>query len=138
MNHKKRCEELRKIRVKLADQMGLGDKIKRTPCDFNGECKGTCPACKAEEIMLSKALLKKAGTATAVAGMTLGLTACGIFGEKDPVAISGEVQIVDEHTDKDTFNRPNIKENHPIEIEDDEEELVLAGDVQLVDGSEID
>lgn len=53
--HKERCEELRKIRVKIADTLGIPDVVRSEPCNYSGECKGTCPACYMEE----RALLDK-------------------------------------------------------------------------------
>ena len=54
--NKQRCEELRLIRKDLADKLGVGYKIRSTPCEFKGKCKGTCPACEAEEKILLDAL----------------------------------------------------------------------------------
>lgn len=53
--HKQKCEELRKIRVKMADTLGVPDVVRKEPCNFKGECKGTCPACYMEE----KALMER-------------------------------------------------------------------------------
>ena len=75
MSNKQKCEELRKIRVSLAKKLGIQDKIRQTPCDFKGECKGTCPACEKEERLLNKAMIGRVGL---VAGMSMSLTACGI------------------------------------------------------------
>lgn len=47
--HKQKCEELRKIRIKMADKLGIPEKIRREPCNFEGDCSGTCPACYMEE-----------------------------------------------------------------------------------------
>lgn len=67
MSNKQKCEELRKIRVSLAKKLGIQDKIRQTPCDFKGECKGTCPACEKEEILLNKAMI---GRTALIAGMS--------------------------------------------------------------------
>lgn len=56
--NKQRCEELRQIRKDLADKLGVGYKIRSTPCEFKGKCKGTCPACEAEEKILLDALYR--------------------------------------------------------------------------------
>ena len=56
--NKQRCDELRLIRKDLADKLGVGYKIRSTPCKFKGKCKGTCPACEAEEKILLDALYK--------------------------------------------------------------------------------
>lgn len=48
-SNKRKCEELRQIRVKMADTLGVPDVVRREPCNYKGECKGTCPACYMEE-----------------------------------------------------------------------------------------
>lgn len=47
--HKQKCEELRKIRVKMAETLGIPEAVRKEPCNFDGECRGTCPACYMEE-----------------------------------------------------------------------------------------
>ncbi|MBO5388299.1 MAG: hypothetical protein J6A59_09195 [Lachnospiraceae bacterium] len=74
MSNKQKCEELRKIRVSLAKKLGIQGKIRQTPCDYKGECKGTCPACEKEERLLNKEMLGRIGL---VAGMSTCLIACG-------------------------------------------------------------
>lgn len=54
--HKQKCETLRKIRIAIAEKLGIKGKIKEEPCNFDGECKGTCPACQKEENMLKEAM----------------------------------------------------------------------------------
>ena len=49
MDHKQKCEELRKIRVKMANTLGVPNVVRKEPCNFKGDCKGTCPACYMEE-----------------------------------------------------------------------------------------
>ena len=53
--HKQQCEELRQIRVKMADTLGVPYVVRKEPCNFKGECSGTCPACYMEE----KALMER-------------------------------------------------------------------------------
>lgn len=74
MTHKERCNELKKIRKEMADKAGID--LHQTECTFQGECKGTCPKCEAEEKTLNKLLL---GGKVALAGAAVGvlsLTAC--------------------------------------------------------------
>lgn len=47
--NKQKCEELRKIRVKMAEELGIPWVVRQEPCNFNGVCKGTCPTCYKEE-----------------------------------------------------------------------------------------
>ena len=49
MDHKQKCEDLRKIRVKMANTLGVPNVVRKEPCNFKGDCKGTCPACYMEE-----------------------------------------------------------------------------------------
>lgn len=50
--HKEKCEELRKIRVEVAKKLGIPNSIRKEPCNFEGNCSGTCPACAIEEKIL--------------------------------------------------------------------------------------
>lgn len=56
MNNKEKCEELRKLRVKIAEDLGKPELVRNEPCNFTGECSGTCPACYKEEEVLMKEL----------------------------------------------------------------------------------
>lgn len=58
MDYKIKCEELRKIRVKVENDLGLTDIVRKTPCTFQGECIGTCPACEMEERVLMEEIYK--------------------------------------------------------------------------------
>ena len=134
MDHKKRCEELRRIRVRLADIMGIGDKVKRTPCDFTGECTGTCPACRAEEEMFRKLLVKRAGVTAAAAGVGLTMTACGgISNIKDIGTISGDVQVVEPY---DEPLMGEFEEKEP-EVKDDDSILRTTGVVPYVNSDKV-
>ena len=137
--HKQKCEELRRIRIHLAEKLGVSDKIKQTPCEFKGECKGTCPACEAEEKFLNKALLVKTA---AIAGTALALTGCG-----EPQVLSGEVQRVDVEENRETINRikatRDLVRHFNIQDELEGEAIVegieilpddtLSGDIEITD-----
>jgi hypothetical protein len=47
--HKEKCEELRKIRKNMATTLGIPSVVRDEPCNYNGHCSGTCPACYMEE-----------------------------------------------------------------------------------------
>ena len=47
--HKRKCEELRKVRVEMARTLGVPEVVRDEPCNYNGPCLGTCPACYMEE-----------------------------------------------------------------------------------------
>ena len=50
--HKEKCEELRRIRVRIAENLGIPEKVRQEPCNYEGTCSGTCPACYKEEQIL--------------------------------------------------------------------------------------
>lgn len=47
--HKEKCEELRKIRKSMAKTLGAPELVRDEPCNYEGHCSGTCPACCMEE-----------------------------------------------------------------------------------------
>jgi len=47
--NREKCEELRKIRLSIATTLGIPEAVRTEPCNYKGECKGTCPACYMEE-----------------------------------------------------------------------------------------
>lgn len=74
------CNVLKGIRKAIADANGI--RYEPAECGFEGECRGTCPACEAELRYIERelSLRRMAGRAVAVAGIALGaaaLTACG-------------------------------------------------------------
>ena len=74
------CNVLKDARKAIADANDI--KYEPSECGFEGECRGTCPACRAE-VRYSERELKLrrlAGRAVTVAGIALGaaaLSACG-------------------------------------------------------------
>lgn len=74
---KKKCDLLKSIRKRIADENGI--PYEPTSCSFTGECKGTCPKCEAELRYLDRELsvrkrmersVKLVGLATGLATMT--------------------------------------------------------------------
>lgn len=128
MDHKKKCEELRKVRVNLADKLGLQDKIKSTPCEFKGECKGTCPACEAEEKLLNKALLARIAV---IAGTALALAGCGAEPLEGDVDIAGGMELANT-----SMNIADVKEKLD-KSRRDNEPYALYGEVVELDGMEV-
>ncbi len=51
---KKKCETLKAIRKEVANANGI--EYEPTKCDYEGECKGTCPKCDAELAELQRDL----------------------------------------------------------------------------------
>ncbi len=74
------CNVLKGVRRAVADANGI--KYEPAECGFEGECRGTCPACEAEVRYIERELKLRrlAGRAVTVAGIALGavsLSACG-------------------------------------------------------------
>lgn len=74
------CNVLKGVRKAVADANGI--KYEPAECAFEGECRGTCPACEAEVRYIERELKLRrlAGRAVTVAGIALGaaaLSACG-------------------------------------------------------------
>lgn len=71
---------LKSVRKAIADANGI--RFEPAECGFEGECRGTCPACEAELRYIERelSLRRMAGRAVIVAGIAFGaaaLTACG-------------------------------------------------------------
>lgn len=74
------CNVLKDVRKAIADANDI--KYEPAECGFEGECRGTCPACEAEVRYIERELKLRrlAGRAVIVAGIALGaaaLSACG-------------------------------------------------------------
>lgn len=95
MNHgKKTCDQLKAIRKQIAD----ANEIAYEPheCTFEGECRGTCPACEGEmryierELQRRQSLGKKiAVVGFAMVGIISTETSC-FQGDEGDIAIEGE------------------------------------------------
>ncbi len=72
---RKICDALRQVRQQIADANGIS--YHPHPCDLQGECLGTCPACEAETRQLEDTLRAKWGSsfATRVAGVAVAMSA---------------------------------------------------------------
>ena len=46
--HKEKCRELKKIRAKMAENLSI--ELHQRECTYEGYCRGTCPACRKEEM----------------------------------------------------------------------------------------
>ena len=55
--HRAKCRELKKIRAKMAEDLGI--ELHQRECTYQWYCRGTCPACRKEELLLNAALLKR-------------------------------------------------------------------------------
>jgi TonB family protein len=69
------CNVLKTIRKQVADANDI--KYEPRECDYEGECRGTCPACEAEVKYISQQLdlRRQLGKAVAIVGISAGLSA---------------------------------------------------------------
>lgn len=84
--HKEKCKELKAIRAKIAEDLGID--LQQKECTYEGYCSGTCPKCKSEEMRLNLAIMKRqmeeadVKRRVAAAGLTavaaISLTGCNI------------------------------------------------------------
>lgn len=74
---KYKCKQLKAVRKRIADENGI--PLEQRECSYDGPCRGTCPHCEAEVRYLERALTDRIrlGRAATVAGLSLGLAACG-------------------------------------------------------------
>lgn len=96
MNHgKNTCNQLKAIRKRIAE----ANEIEYTPheCTFEGECRGTCPACESEMRYIENELFKRKslGKKIAMVGLAVGLSATPAMAQ-EPEALEGDVSPQDE------------------------------------------
>lgn len=68
------CNVLKTIRKQIADANDIS--YNPTPCDYKGECLGTCPHCEAEVRYIENSLnaLRMAGKVITIVGLSAGLS----------------------------------------------------------------
>ena len=96
MNHgKNTCNQLKAIRKRIAE----ANEIEYNPheCTFEGECRGTCPACESEMRYIENELFKRKslGKKIAMVGLAVGLSATQAMAQ-EPEALEGDVSPQDE------------------------------------------
>ena len=76
------CSVLKTIRKQVADANDI--KYESRECHYEGECRGTCPACEAEVRYIERELdiRRQLGKAVAVVGISAGLSALTGCGDK--------------------------------------------------------
>lgn len=75
MTGKEKCAVLKEVRRKEAERLGID--LHQRECTYEGECRGTCPKCMAEEMQLNAELLKrKALVAGGAVGVAVSMSAC--------------------------------------------------------------
>ena len=122
------CKHLKEIRKRIAEENDIPLEIKE--CTYKGECRGTCPRCEAEVRYLENALANRIrlGKVATIAGLTLGLSACGNGGDNGSPfrALEGEVPCPDTLEEVDT-TRQTAEKKEPIWREPSNSIDVVAG-----------
>jgi TonB family protein len=74
------CSVLKTIRKQVADANDI--KYEPRECDYEGECRGTCPACEAEVRYITQQLdlRRQWGKAVAIVGISAGLSSLSAYG----------------------------------------------------------
>lgn len=82
--------------------MNNGIEPENRECTFEGECKGTCPACDADAARIQNELDKKRGLGMkiAVAGLSAALVAGGFSGCRAVEPLEGDVPYSGEYIDE--------------------------------------
>ena len=99
------CRHLKEVRKRIAEENDIPLEIKE--CTYKGECRGTCPRCETEVRYFENALADRIrlGKVATIAGLTLGLSACGNGGSNgsSSKALEGEVPNPDTVEEADTL-----------------------------------
>lgn len=130
--HKQKCEELRKIRIKMAETLGIPEAVRKEPCNFDGVCRGTCPACYMEEKALMDRIYEL--SQNGMMDMIFGDVAKEIhdnafifdtnnvlFGDLAPLDLDGEIMYDADESECDNIfdkDKPVIKPSKPEGISD--------------------
>lgn len=127
------CKHLKEVRKRIAEENDIPLEIKE--CTYKGECRGTCPRCEAEVRYLENALANRIrlGKVATIAGLTLGLSACGNGGGNGSPfrALEGEVPCPDTLEEVDT-TRQTAEKKEPVWREPScDTDIVAGGDFLL-------
>lgn len=127
------CKHLKEVRKRIAEENNIPLEIKE--CTYKGECRGTCPRCEAEVRYLENALADRIrlGKVATIAGLTLGLSACGNGGGNGSPfrALEGEVPCPDTLEEVDT-TRQTAEKKEPVWREPScDTDIVAGGDFLL-------
>ncbi len=108
------CSVLKTIRKQVAD----ANEIKYEPreCHYEGECRGTCPACEAEVRYIERELdiRRQLGKAVAIVGISAGLSALSGCGDR-----ANKTDCVSEEESRLTVGK--VKINTPQRLDGDVE-----------------
>lgn len=150
MKGKIKCEYLKQLRKEIADKNGINYEISK--CEYQGECKGTCPRCDAELKQLTEQVKAKK-LAKGLAGVTLGVAAVTLAGCAPDVGdIQGDMAyipsieessentevaptpgVLEYDSEYDSENNCNPEETCEIEeVTEEDSGLELAGDIMYI------
>ena len=100
---KKKCEILKEIRQKIADENEIPYKTRE--CTHQGPCSGTCPYCESEVRYLESQLKKRVSLgkpvkiAAIATGVALAVSGCSVVdtiaGMMEPVKPTPEIEVLE-------------------------------------------
>ena len=100
---KKKCEILKEIRQKIADENEIPYKTRQ--CTHQGPCSGTCPYCESEVRYLESQLKKRVSLgkpikiAALATGVALAVSGCSVVdtisGMMEPVKPTPEIEVLE-------------------------------------------
>ncbi|MBE6339384.1 MAG: TonB family protein [Bacteroidales bacterium] len=96
MNHgKKTCDQLKAIRQQIADANEID--YKPHECTFEGECRGTCPACEGEMRYIERELQHRQslGKKIAVVGIATGVSAVATVAQNVATTQNDSISVED-------------------------------------------
>lgn len=100
---KAECNILKKIRHQIATENGIYYEI--SECDFQGDCKGTCPKCESELKYLEHQLIqkKKLGKSVLVAGLSAGIITTLLSCQQKPKEVLAAPMVTSDSVKVDTI-----------------------------------
>jgi hypothetical protein len=118
------CETLKGIRREIAEANEID--YSPTPCNHEGDCAGTCPACESETRWLESQLRlrQSLGKAVTIAGLTLGAASlvscnsCSVFHPKGKVVVPDRPVMVDSIDEPEIGKVPDTSYLHQSEPQD--------------------
>ena len=143
---KAECNILKKIRHQIATENGIDYEISQ--CDFQGDCKGTCPKCESELKYLEHQLIQKEklGKSVLVAGLSAGIISTLLSCHDKPKTIPTIPIVATDTVQVDTVQNDNIDvkktnlENYEIfrfgYIEYETINITTVGDIVPIDEPE--
>ena len=111
MNHgKTTCNQLKAIRKQIADANGIA--YEPHECTFEGECRGTCPACEGEMRYIERELQRRQslGKKIAVVGIATGLSAAVATTQQSCSFTSSSDRLINPPDKESSANEPTMGE----------------------------